>query len=80
MTNDQLYQRVAEILEQARSQVARTVNSAMVLAYWHIGREIVEVDQSGESRADYGEEVLQRLSSRLVARFGKSFKIGRAHV
>ncbi|MBK7077255.1 MAG: DUF1016 family protein [Myxococcales bacterium] len=70
---DQLYGRIAQILEQARGQVARTVNTAMVHAYWHIGREIVEVEQAGAARAGYGEEVLERLSVRLRATFGKGF-------
>ena len=46
-----LYERVAAILEETRGRVARTVNTAMVQAYWHIGREIVEVEQAGKSRA-----------------------------
>ena len=70
---DQLYGRIAQILEQARGQVARTVNTAMVHAYWHIGREIVEVEQAGAARAGYGEEVLERLSARLRATFGRGF-------
>ncbi len=48
-----LFDRVVAILEEARSQVVRTVNSAMVLAYWHIGREIVEFVQRGAARAAY---------------------------
>jgi predicted nuclease of restriction endonuclease-like (RecB) superfamily len=73
MNEDQLYQRVAEILEQARGQVARTVNTAMVQSYWLIGREIVEVEQAGEQRADYGEEVIQKLAARLMGVYGKGF-------
>ncbi len=73
MSDDVLYQRVAEILEQARGQVARTVNTAMVQAYWLIGREIVEVEQAGAARAGYGEEVIPRLSARLKASFGRGF-------
>lgn len=61
MSDEQLYDRVVEILEQARSQVTRTVNTAMVQAYWLIGREIVEVEQAGQARAGYGDEVLQRV-------------------
>ena len=45
---DELFKRVAEIIETARGHVARTVNSAMVHAYWLIGREIVEVEQQGK--------------------------------
>lgn len=75
MSDDRLYQRVAEILEQARGQVARTVNTAMVQAYWLIGREIVEVEQAGEQRAGYGEEVLRRLSIQLKRVYGKGFGV-----
>ena len=70
-----LYERVAEILGHARGQVARTVNTAMVQAFWLIGREIVEVEQGGEARAEYGEEVLQRLSARLKKAFGAGFGV-----
>jgi hypothetical protein len=73
MSDDQLYDRVAEILEQAKSQVARTVNTAMVQAYWLIGREIVEVEQAGEARAGYGDEIIELLSTRLRTGFGKGF-------
>lgn len=45
------YERVAEIIDAARAQVARTVNTAMVHAYWLVGREIVEVEQRGRARA-----------------------------
>jgi predicted nuclease of restriction endonuclease-like (RecB) superfamily len=73
--DDPLYHRVAEILEQAKSQVARTVNTAMVQAYWLIGREIVEVDQEGQARARYGEELLSGLARRLGGAFGKGFSL-----
>jgi predicted nuclease of restriction endonuclease-like (RecB) superfamily len=75
MTDDGLYERVAKILEQARGQVARSVNTAMVRAYWLVGREIVEVEQAGEERASYGDEVIQRLSTRLAATHGKGFSV-----
>jgi predicted nuclease of restriction endonuclease-like (RecB) superfamily len=73
MSDDQLYQKVAEILEQARGQVARTVNTAMVQAYWLIGREIVEVEQAGEQRAGYGDELIRRLAARLTSIYGQGF-------
>jgi predicted nuclease of restriction endonuclease-like (RecB) superfamily len=75
MSSDALYERVAQILEQARGQVARTVNTAMVQAYWLIGREIVEVEQAGDQRAGYGENLLERLSARLKRSFGKGFSV-----
>jgi predicted nuclease of restriction endonuclease-like (RecB) superfamily len=73
VADDGLYERVAQILEQARRQVARTVNTAMVQSYWLVGREIVEVEQSGEQRAGYGEELIDRLAVRLVSVYGKGF-------
>lgn len=75
MMDDRLYERIAQILEQARGQVARTVNTAMVHAYWRVGREIVEVEQAGEQRASYGEELIARLSTRLRAAYGKGFSV-----
>jgi predicted nuclease of restriction endonuclease-like (RecB) superfamily len=70
-----LFQRVAAILDQARSNVARSVNTNMVLAYWLIGREIVQVVQEGEERAEYGKRVLDTLSERLAARYGRGFSV-----
>ena len=70
---EDLYERVAKIIEAARAQVSRTVNTAMVHAYWLIGREIVEVEQEGKERAEYGEEVVKHLAARLSASFGKGF-------
>jgi predicted nuclease of restriction endonuclease-like (RecB) superfamily len=68
-------ERVVAILEEARSQVVRTVNSTMVLAYWHIGREIVELVQRGSPRAEYGEQVLEELSTHLQARMGRGYSV-----
>ncbi|HEX4419505.1 MAG TPA: DUF1016 N-terminal domain-containing protein, partial [Kofleriaceae bacterium] len=61
------------IIDDARSRVVRTVNSEMVLSYWHIGREIVEYVQRGESRAEYGEQVIEDLSAQLLARVGRGY-------
>ena len=72
-TQESLFARVVAILEQARARVVRSVNSEMVLAYWHIGREIVEQEQGGRKRAAYGEAVLEDLARRLNAEFGHGF-------
>lgn len=72
---DALFDRVAHIVETARGQVARSVNTAMVHAYWHIGREIVEYEQGGEARAEYGARLLHLLSERLETRYGKGFGV-----
>ena len=68
-----LFDRVISILEQARGNVVHAVNSSMVMAYWLIGREIVQELQSGEERAEYGKQVLADLSKRLTERYGKGF-------
>ncbi|MDP1822311.1 MAG: PDDEXK nuclease domain-containing protein [Archangium sp.] len=62
---ERLYQRLTDILSDSRGRVARSVNTEMVNAYWRIGREIVEVEQLGRERADYGALVMDRLASRL---------------
>jgi hypothetical protein len=74
-TGNDLFQRVATILDQARSNVVRSVNTNMVLAYWLIGREIVQELQGGEERAEYGKQVLANLSERLAARYGTGFSM-----
>jgi predicted nuclease of restriction endonuclease-like (RecB) superfamily len=68
-----LFARVTSILEQARSNVVRSVNSNMAMAYWLIGREIVLELQGGEERAEYGKQVIENLSARLMDRFGKGY-------
>ncbi|XZE20314.1 PDDEXK nuclease domain-containing protein [Pirellulaceae bacterium SH449] len=68
-----LFQRVVAILDQARSNVARSVNTNMVLAYWLIGHEIVQELQGGQERAEYGKQVIENLSARLTERYGRGF-------
>ena len=62
-----------EILKNARQKAYTAVNSAMVEAYWKIGRRIVEEEQSGRERAEYGKEILQNLSKELTEEFGKGY-------
>lgn len=61
------------LLESSRSAAARAVNSVMTATYWEVGRRIVEVEQGGEDRAAYGEEVVSRLAGDLTDRFGRGF-------
>lgn len=70
---DSLYREVHAVLEQARASAYRAVNTAMVQAYWHVGRLIVEHEQGGAKRAAYGEAVLEGLSRRLTTDFGRGF-------
>jgi len=73
--DSKLFDRVVAILEEARSHVSRTVNSAMVIAYWLIGREIVEEEQKGKKRAEYGRALIEDLSQRLTERYGRGFSV-----
>jgi len=61
------------ILAQARQRAFTAVNFAMVDAYWHIGKRIVEEEQQGKERAEYGEGLLKALSKELSTEFGKGF-------
>ncbi len=70
-----LVEPIAQIIEQARGQVRQAVNSAMVHSYWHIGEMIVEHEQQGASRAEYGTQQLQVLSTQLTERLGKGFDV-----
>ncbi len=73
--NTKLFQRGVDILEQARSTVLRTVNNQMVLAYWHIGREIVEEMQAGDERAEYGKQLIENLSEQLQEKYQRGFSV-----
>lgn len=70
-----LASQIAEIVQQARSQVRQSVNQAMVASYWEIGRLIVEHEQRGQARAAYGQRQLTELSARLTELFGKGFDV-----
>jgi predicted nuclease of restriction endonuclease-like (RecB) superfamily len=74
-TGADLFERVASILEQARSNVVIAVNTQMVSAYWLIGREIVLELQGGEERAEYGKQLLENLSQQINARFGSGYSL-----
>ncbi len=72
---EDIYSEIKETLLLSRSQAYSAVNFAMVQAYWQIGRIIVEHEQNGNARADYGKAILQELSSRLTKDFGKGFSV-----
>ncbi|MCV9930673.1 PDDEXK nuclease domain-containing protein [Flavobacterium sp. LS1R47] len=73
--NKVIFQQVVELLQDARQQVLRTVNSTMTLTYFEIGRMIVEEEQSGKDRAKYGKQLLKGLSQQLTKEFGKGFSV-----
>lgn len=70
---DSIVSELVDLLESARRFSARSVNAVMTATYWEIGRRIVEVEQRGKKRAEYGEALLKKLASDLTARFGKGF-------
>jgi predicted nuclease of restriction endonuclease-like (RecB) superfamily len=70
---DRFVRDVALLLETARRQAARSVNAVLTATYWEVGRRIVEFEQKGMRRAEYGEELLQHLSADLTPRFGRGF-------
>ena len=73
--NSSLYGAIRQVLQSARQNAYKAVNFAMVQAYWQIGRLIVEDEQNGEVRAEYGKKVLEELAERLTAEFGKGFTV-----
>ena len=73
--NKILFSQVVALLQNARQQVLRTVNSTMVYTYFEIGRMIVEEEQSGKERAQYGKQLLKGLSEQLTIEFGKGFSV-----
>ena len=64
---------LASFIEQGRKAAARYVNTALVATYWLIGWKIVEYEQKGKERAEYGEVLLERLAKDLTNKFGKGF-------
>jgi predicted nuclease of restriction endonuclease-like (RecB) superfamily len=69
---------IVELLKAARSAAARNVNSIMTATYWEIGRRIVVLEQGGEERAEYGEQLIEQLARDLIQQFGRGF--GRANL
>ncbi|MCX5781533.1 MAG: PDDEXK nuclease domain-containing protein [Elusimicrobia bacterium] len=67
------YNDIRKILETARNNAYKAVNFAMVEAYWGVGKRIVEEEQEGSKRAEYGEYLLKNLSERLTKELGKGF-------
>lgn len=73
--SNRLLGNIREILLSARHSAYKAVNFAMVAAYWNIGKLIVEDEQNGNARAEYGKAVLEELSAKLTEEFGKGFTI-----
>ncbi len=74
-TNTEFYSQIIDLLQNAKSNIVRAVNSAMVSTYFEIGRIIVEEEQDGNDRAKYGKNLLKGLSKALTNEFGKGFSV-----
>ena len=72
-SDNRLYDKIRAILTAARENIVKTVNSTLVQTYWQIGRHIVEYEQHGQAKSTYGSDMINELSTRLVAEFGKGF-------
>lgn len=73
LSKNSLFVRVSQIIETARRSIVRTVNAGMVNAYWLIGREIVNEEQKGRARAEYGERIIEKLSQQLMEKYGSGW-------
>ena len=69
----ELVSQIGALIENARNNVARQVNTVMIETYWHIGRYIVEYEQNGNIRAEYGTGMLKQLSKDLTLNYGVGF-------
>ena len=68
-----LFAQIKKVLDEARQQVARSVNTTIVKAYWQVGKYIVEYEQQGKGRAEFGKDVINRLSQKLIKEYGGGF-------
>lgn len=75
LSNTKFFSQIVDLLQSARNTVVRTINQTMVHTYFEIGRMIVEEEQNGKNRAEYGKSLLQELSKTLTSEFGKGFSV-----
>lgn len=66
---EQTYKSIKTVLEKARSKSFKAVNTAMVRAYWHVGKIIIEGEQQGKQRAQYGASLIEELAKRLTVEY-----------
>jgi len=68
-----LIDKIGSLLQQGRQQAVQSVNTILVQTYWHIGQHIVEFEQKGNEKAQYGSQLFERLSKDLILAYGKGF-------
>ena len=74
-SDNQLFGKIADLLNEARKFIVKNVNQTIVLTYFEIGKLIIEEEQEGKERAEYGKSVLKELSQRLTDEFGKGYSV-----
>ena len=75
IVTDNFFDKVLDILKNARKHAKMALNISMVYSYYEVGRMIVEEEQNGEQRAEYGKAILKELSKRLTESLGKGFSV-----
>lgn len=75
LSNTKFFSQIVDLLQSAKSNVVRTINQTMVMTYFEIGRMIVEEEQGGKERAEYGKQLLKELSKVLTKEFGRGFSV-----
>ena len=75
IVTDNFFDRILDILKNARKQAKMALNISMVYSYYEVGRAIIEEEQNGKQRAEYGKAILKELSKRLTESLGKGFSV-----
>jgi len=75
MPDSSLINEIKHILATARSKAYYAVNAAMIEAYWQVGKRIVEEEQGGSHRADYGASLIKELAKQLTSELGRGFRL-----
>ena len=70
---DVVLSEIVDLLESAGRASARAINAIMTATYWEVGRRIVELEQGGRKKADYGERLVEQLSNDVAQKFGRGF-------
>ena len=73
--NIQMIEEIKDVIIRSRNKIAYEVNNTMLLAYWNVGRIIVENEQNGNIKAEYGKQVLKELSKELRKILGSGFSV-----
>jgi len=76
---ENLVERIVSLVSDARGKILREIDDTLVITNWHIGEYIVEFEQDGHARANYGDGLMKKLSKRLTLRLGKGYSLSNLH-